>query len=117
MALLSDRLRERDTADWQARLLEAGVPAAPVADVADVAGAEQTRALGMLQAVPHPAIPELRLAALPLSVDGDARSTASRRHGSGSTRPRCCASSGTRTTRSPRSPRTASCGSQRPQAL
>jgi crotonobetainyl-CoA:carnitine CoA-transferase CaiB-like acyl-CoA transferase len=70
VALLSERLRERDTADWQARLLEAGVPAAPVADVADVVEAEQTRALGMLQAVPHPAIPELRLAALPLSVDG-----------------------------------------------
>jgi crotonobetainyl-CoA:carnitine CoA-transferase CaiB-like acyl-CoA transferase len=71
VALLSDRLRERDTADWQARLLEAGVPAAPVADVADVAEAEQTSALGMLQAVPHPAIPELKLAALPLSMDGE----------------------------------------------
>src|SRR5262245_49483299 len=68
VALLSDRLRERDTADWQARLIEAGVPAAPVADVADVAEAEQTQALGMLQPVPHPAIPDLRLAALPLSV-------------------------------------------------
>ena len=70
VALLSDRLRERDTADWQARLIEAGVPAAPVADVADVAEAKQTQALGMLQPIPHPAIPGLRLAALPLSVEG-----------------------------------------------
>jgi crotonobetainyl-CoA:carnitine CoA-transferase CaiB-like acyl-CoA transferase len=69
VALLSDRLRERDTADWQARLLAAGVPAAPVADVADIAEATQTRALEMLQPVPHPAIPELQLAALPLSLD------------------------------------------------
>jgi crotonobetainyl-CoA:carnitine CoA-transferase CaiB-like acyl-CoA transferase len=68
--LLSDRLRERDTADWHAQLLAAGVPAAPVADVADAAEAEQTRALGMLQTIAHPSIPELRLAALPLSVDG-----------------------------------------------
>jgi crotonobetainyl-CoA:carnitine CoA-transferase CaiB-like acyl-CoA transferase len=70
VALLSERLRERDTADWQERLRTAGVPAAPVADIADVARAEQTQALDMLQPVAHPAIPDLRLAALPLSFDG-----------------------------------------------
>src|SRR5919106_1284613 len=70
VALLSERLRERDTTDWQERLRRAGVPAAPVADIPDVAGAEQTQALGMLQPVAHPAIPDLRLAALPLSFDG-----------------------------------------------
>jgi crotonobetainyl-CoA:carnitine CoA-transferase CaiB-like acyl-CoA transferase len=72
VSLLSERLRERDTAEWQERLRAAGVPAAPVADIADVAGAEQTRALGLLQPLAHPAIPELRLAALPLSF-GDER--------------------------------------------
>ncbi len=71
VALVSERLRERDTAVWHARLTEAGVPAAPVADVADVVGAEQTRALGMLQPLAHPAIPDLRLAALPLSVNDE----------------------------------------------
>jgi crotonobetainyl-CoA:carnitine CoA-transferase CaiB-like acyl-CoA transferase len=71
VALLSEPLRERDTADWQERLRRAGVPAAPVADIADVAGAEQTHALGILQPVAHPAIPDLRLAALPLSFDGE----------------------------------------------
>jgi crotonobetainyl-CoA:carnitine CoA-transferase CaiB-like acyl-CoA transferase len=70
-ALLSERLRERDTADWLARLLAAGVPAAPVANVADVVHAGQTEALGLLQPLPHPAIPDLRLAALPLSVEGN----------------------------------------------
>jgi crotonobetainyl-CoA:carnitine CoA-transferase CaiB-like acyl-CoA transferase len=69
--ILSHRLRERDTADWLARLNAAGVPAAPVADVADVVEAEQTRALGILQAVEHPSIPELRLPALPLSFDDE----------------------------------------------
>ena len=69
VALVSDRLRERDTADWHARLTDAGVPAAPVADVADVVKADQTQALGLLQAVPHVGIPDLRLPALPLSFD------------------------------------------------
>ena len=67
--LVAARLRAQDTADWQARLTAAGVPAAPVADVADVAHAEQTQALGMLQALAHPAIPDLQVPALPLSFD------------------------------------------------
>lgn len=71
VALVSTRLRERDTAEWLALLTSAGVPAAPVADVADVVAAEQTSALEMLQPVPHPQIPDLRLAALPLSFDGE----------------------------------------------
>lgn len=69
--LVAARLRERDTADWQERLSRAGVPVAPVADVADVVNAEQTRALGFLQQVEHPAIPDLRLPALPLSLDAE----------------------------------------------
>jgi crotonobetainyl-CoA:carnitine CoA-transferase CaiB-like acyl-CoA transferase len=69
VTLLSSRLRERDTADWHARLTAAGVPAAPVADIADVANAPQTSALEMMQPIAHPQIPELRLAALPLSFD------------------------------------------------
>ena len=43
VALLSDRLRDRDTAEWQALLTAAGVPAAPVADVADVVGSPTDR--------------------------------------------------------------------------
>ena len=69
VALVSSRLRERDTAEWQERLTAAGVPAAPVADVADIVASEQTRALGLLQPVDHDAIPDLRLPALPLSFD------------------------------------------------
>ena len=72
VALLSTRLRRRDTAEWQKLLTATGVPAAPVANVADVvSAAEQTRALEMLQPVAHPQIPDLRLAALPLSFDGE----------------------------------------------
>ncbi len=67
VGLVAARLREQDTADWQARLTAAGVPAAPVADIADVVGSGQTQALGMLQALAHPAIPDLQVPALPLS--------------------------------------------------
>ena len=69
--LLSVRLRTEDTDVWLERLAAAGVPVAPVADVADVAAAPQTEALGILQALPHPAVPDLRLTALPLSLDGE----------------------------------------------
>ena len=71
VAILSERLRTRDTSDWHDDLRRAGVPAAPVADVADVVESEQTAALELLQPLPHPAIPDLRLAALPLSFAGD----------------------------------------------
>ena len=69
-AILEQPLRERDSADWQMLLSDAGVPAAAVADVAEVVHAPQTEALGILQPVPHPTIPELRLTALPVSFDG-----------------------------------------------
>ena len=71
VSLLGERLRTRTTAEWSEKLSEAGVPAAPVANVADVVASEQTRALEMLQQLAHPAIPDLRLAALPLSFDGE----------------------------------------------
>lgn len=70
VALLSEKLRERDTDEWHELLTASGVPAAPVADVAEVVAAEQTNALRMLQPLAHPRIPGLRLAALPLSFDG-----------------------------------------------
>ncbi len=71
VALIVDRLADETTATWHRRLTDAGVPAAPVADVADVAGAEQTLALGILQHVPHPRIRDLTLAGVPLSFDGE----------------------------------------------
>jgi crotonobetainyl-CoA:carnitine CoA-transferase CaiB-like acyl-CoA transferase len=77
VAVVSERLGRRTTAEWHERLTAAGVPAAPVADVADVATSEQTNALGFLQPLAHPAIPELRLPALPLSFDRERATHAS----------------------------------------
>src|SRR5262249_45131801 len=59
--ILAERLRQEDAATWRERFSAAGVPVAPVADVADVAAAPQTEALAMLQELPHPSIPDLRL--------------------------------------------------------
>jgi len=70
-ALLEAALCEHDTAHWHARLTAAGVPAAPVSDIAEVARAPQTEALGILQQLDHPSIPDLTVTALPLSFDGE----------------------------------------------
>ena len=70
-ALLEARFSEEDRGVWLERLAAVGVPAAPVQDVSEVAGAEQTEALGILQELDHPSVPELRITALPVSVDGE----------------------------------------------
>jgi crotonobetainyl-CoA:carnitine CoA-transferase CaiB-like acyl-CoA transferase len=56
--------RERST-DVLARLEQAGIPAAPVNDVGQVAEHEQTAQLGLIQSLPEPTV------ALPLSLDGE----------------------------------------------
>ena len=63
---LARRLRARTSAEWLERLARAGVPAAPVNDVAQVAGHEQTRALGILQQLAG-----RWTVAPPLSFDGE----------------------------------------------
>ncbi|HST25474.1 MAG TPA: CoA transferase [Gaiellaceae bacterium] len=69
--LLQARFATETRATWIALLGEARVPAAPVQNTSEVAEAEQTAALEILQALPTDAIPELRLAAFPLSLDGE----------------------------------------------
>jgi crotonobetainyl-CoA:carnitine CoA-transferase CaiB-like acyl-CoA transferase len=46
---LSERLREQPRATWLEALVEAGVPAAPVQDIAEVAADPQTEAIGILE--------------------------------------------------------------------
>ena len=70
-ALLQARFATEERSVWISRLGEARVPAAPVQDVSEVAAADQTRALGILQELPHPAVPDLQLPAFPLSLDGE----------------------------------------------
>jgi crotonobetainyl-CoA:carnitine CoA-transferase CaiB-like acyl-CoA transferase len=62
--LIQAQLADAASADILARLAAAGVPAAPVNDVGQVADHPQTAALGLIQATPEPTV------ALPLSFDG-----------------------------------------------
>jgi len=63
-ALIQGRIGGLSSAELVERLDKAGVPAAPVQDVGQVAEHEQTAALGLLQDSPEPTV------ALPLSIDG-----------------------------------------------
>jgi crotonobetainyl-CoA:carnitine CoA-transferase CaiB-like acyl-CoA transferase len=66
-ALIEAEMGRRTNADWMQALDAAGVPCAPVQDVAQMLGHEQLRALGLLQLVPGSSVP---LIGLPISFDG-----------------------------------------------
>ncbi len=63
---LERRFALEPSSAWLERLVAAGVPAAPVQDVAQVAESDQTRALGMFQELSG-----LQTVGLPLSADGE----------------------------------------------
>jgi crotonobetainyl-CoA:carnitine CoA-transferase CaiB-like acyl-CoA transferase len=66
-ALIEAEMGKRASADWIAAFDAAGVPCAPVQNTGQMLTHEQTRALGLLQAVPGLSVP---LIALPISFDG-----------------------------------------------
>jgi crotonobetainyl-CoA:carnitine CoA-transferase CaiB-like acyl-CoA transferase len=70
-AVLEQPFGRETTETWLARLRDAGVPAAPVHHLGQVAEHEQTRALDILQALPHPVVPDLVTLSPPFSVDGE----------------------------------------------
>ena len=65
LGILAARIAGERQADVLGRLEQAGVPAAPVNDVGQVADHEQTAELGLIQPMPEPTV------ALPLSLDGE----------------------------------------------
>lgn len=67
MAQLQPLLRQRPRAHWMAALQTAGVPHAPLHTLAEAMAHPQVQALGIMQPVPGD---DLRLTALPLSIDG-----------------------------------------------
>jgi crotonobetainyl-CoA:carnitine CoA-transferase CaiB-like acyl-CoA transferase len=71
ISLLAGRFANESASTWLERLEAAGVPAAPVHDIAEVAEDEQTAALGLLQPLAHSVVSDLRTVALPLSTGGE----------------------------------------------
>ena len=69
IALIADRFSAEDAQTWLQRLDAAGVPAAPVHDIGQVAEDAQTVALGLLQPLDHSTVSDFRTVALPLSTD------------------------------------------------
>jgi crotonobetainyl-CoA:carnitine CoA-transferase CaiB-like acyl-CoA transferase len=67
-ALIEAEMARRSNADWMAAFEAAGLPCAPVQNVAQMLGHAQLEALGLLQQVPGLSIP---LIGLPLSFDGE----------------------------------------------
>ena len=65
--MLEEIFRAQPSSGWLARLDAAGVPAAPIENVAQVVASAQTAALGMLQK--DPAL-DLTITGLPLEFDG-----------------------------------------------
>lgn len=65
--LLAEPIARKSSQAWLERLWRAGVPVAPVQDVAQVVAHEQTQASGILQQLPE----GVTLVALPLLMDGE----------------------------------------------
>ena len=66
-ALIEPAMSRRSSGEWTALLEAAGIPCAPVQNIAQMLAHEQTRALGLLQDVPGSA---MKFIGLPLSFDG-----------------------------------------------
>jgi crotonobetainyl-CoA:carnitine CoA-transferase CaiB-like acyl-CoA transferase len=70
LPLLRETFAQRTTADWLAALSAAGVPAAPVNDVAAALADPQVEARGALVSIDHPSFGEVRQVATPLRLSG-----------------------------------------------
>jgi crotonobetainyl-CoA:carnitine CoA-transferase CaiB-like acyl-CoA transferase len=68
--IVEERTAELSAAELLERLREASVPASAIHSIADVAEDEQVAAAGMLEAAPHPGIPDYCDVPIPLRLDG-----------------------------------------------
>ncbi|MEO1307286.1 MAG: CoA transferase [Pseudomonadota bacterium] len=64
--LLEDRLKSRDTADWLARMDEAGLPAGPVMDICEMHRDPQALARDMIVETDHPVAGPVKTIGLPV---------------------------------------------------
>ncbi|HXP32586.1 MAG TPA: CaiB/BaiF CoA-transferase family protein, partial [Acidimicrobiales bacterium] len=69
-ALIVERTVHRTAAEWEDVLTARTVPCSRIRTVADAVADPQTEALGLLTALPHPLIPDLRMVDMPVSEGG-----------------------------------------------
>ncbi|HET8999198.1 MAG TPA: CoA transferase [bacterium] len=69
--ILEARFLTRTAREWEAVLLAGDIPCSRVRKLDEVAADPQVEALNLFPPVPHPAIPDLRLANLPITIDGE----------------------------------------------
>lgn len=65
---LTDLFRARPAADWVDLMDEYGVPASLIQNIAEVLEDEQVRDQELVVSLPHPKIPELKVAGIPLKL-------------------------------------------------
>ena len=73
LEILDAVFAERSSADWLERLAQAGVPSAPVNDVAAALGDVQVQARGGVVETAHPTLGTVRQVASPLRLDDEPR--------------------------------------------
>lgn len=71
IALVADAMRNRTASDWMERLEWAGIPAAPLNSIADIANDPQAIALDMFRSFEHPDIGVTKTVREPVLFDGE----------------------------------------------
>lgn len=69
-SLIGSIAGKKKTAEVERLLKPAGVPTAPVRNVAEALNEPQLSASGMIQTLPHPSIPGFKSVGVPLTIDG-----------------------------------------------
>ena len=70
MAIVEEILKTKSSADWLARMREAGVPAGRINSIAEAFVSEQVTARDLVHAVPHPAVGSVPNIRLPFRLHG-----------------------------------------------
>ncbi len=71
IALVADAMRRRTASDWMERLEGAGIPAAPLNSIADIANDPQAIALDMFRSFEHPDLGVTKTVREPVLFDGE----------------------------------------------
>ncbi len=71
IALVADAMRSRTASDWMERLESAGIPAAPLNSIADIANDPQAIALDMFRSFEHPDLGVTKTVREPVLFDGE----------------------------------------------